>query len=208
MATIRTTLTPVADTTPAAVEVPAGELSGAQWIPRFPGSNRVEDCHSPFRESLVLFVNALRAAGASVTISATVRPKERAYLMHWSWRIVRQGFAPQEVPPMEGVNIIWAHPDPNNSVAGAQAMVEGYGTTRLGTRPAIASKHTVGLAVDMTIAWTGALKIVDMLGNVVEITSEPRTGLNRDLHPVGASYGVIKYNRSGVDQPHWSDAGD
>lgn len=34
-----------------------------------------------------------------------------------------------------------------------------------------------------------------------------RTGLNQNLHRVGASYGVIKYNRSGRDDPHWSDNG-
>jgi len=27
------------------------------------------------------------------------------------------------------------------------------------------------------------------------------------LRRVGASYGVIKYNRSGRDDPHWSDNG-
>jgi hypothetical protein len=70
--------------TVAVVQTQAGELSGGQWVARFPGSAEVEECRDPFKSSLTRFVSALRAAGANVTISATFRPVERAYLMHWS----------------------------------------------------------------------------------------------------------------------------
>jgi hypothetical protein len=31
--------------------------------------------------------------------------------------------------------------------------------------------------------------------------------MNLQLHRVGATYGVIKFNRAGRDEPHWSDNG-
>jgi len=81
------------------------------WHPRFPASDQIADCAEPFRQSLNEFVLALRGAGASVTIANTFRPPERAYLMHWCWRIVKEGFDPRNVPSMAGVLIQWAHVD-------------------------------------------------------------------------------------------------
>jgi hypothetical protein len=208
MATAQAVLTPTTDTTPAVVELQAGELSGGQWITRFPGSADVADCRDPFRTSLIRFVAALRAAGAAVTISATFRPVERAYLMHWCWMIVKRDIDPTSVPAMPGVAIIWAHPTLQASKAAAQQMVNGYGIGALGTPPALNSKHTARLAVDMSISWAGTLNILDNASRPVAITSTPRTGMNDDLADVGADFGVIKYNGSGVDRPHWSDTGN
>lgn len=41
----------------------------------------------------------------------------------------------------------------------------------------------------------------------MKIATLPRSGLNPALHKVGATYGVIKYNRCGRDDPHLSDTG-
>ena len=57
------------------------------------------------------------------------------------------------------------------------------------------------------ISWTGMLSIADADGNIIEIRTSPRSGLNVQLRRVGESYGVIKYNRAGRDDPHWSDNG-
>jgi hypothetical protein len=214
MATVQAALTPTTDTRPAVVSIPANELSGAQWVARFPGSSSAADCVEPFRAALMSFLSTLQAAGASVSIAATLRPRQRAYLMHWCWKIVNADADPQTIPPHAGVNIQWAHVDAQGSfsftgsVDAAQDMVNGYGMQNLGTAPALNSKHISGLAVDMSISWTGTLSVVDASGTAVAIDTLPRTGMNPDLHAVGASFGVIKYNRSGTDRPHWSDTGN
>jgi hypothetical protein len=192
----------------ADVQTQSGELSGGQWVARFPGSADIADCRDPFKSRLARFVAALRAAGAAVTINATFRPVQRAYLMHWCWMIVKQDADTQAIPAMSGVNIVWTHPTVQASKAAAREMVTGYGIASLGTPPALSSKHTVGLAVDMSISWSGTLNIANEAGQVTAIISSPRSGMNGELADVGASFGVIKYNGSGVDRPHWSDTGN
>ena len=183
------------------------ELSGAQWVQRFPGSRSVSDLDPPFRTNLRAFLSALDNAGASVRLSATVRPPERAYLMHWSWMMVNRRTDPTTIPALAGVNIQWDHGDAAASLAAAQQMVNGLEMQSLGTAPALDSRHGHGEAVDMTIAWSGTLSITDQLGTVVQIDSMPRSGMNAALATVGASYGVLKYDGAGVDRPHWSSTG-
>lgn len=169
---------------------------------------QVADCSEPFRAYLTAFLAALRAAGATVSISATLRPPQRAYLMHWSWSIVKRGTNPESIPTMPAVPIDWVHPTDEESKDAADAMVNGYNIRGLGVAPALDSKHVRGLAVDMDINWTGTLTIIDSRGRAVAITTTPRNGLNTDLQAVGAGYGVIKYSGGGVDRPHWSDNGN
>ncbi|MBS0198027.1 MAG: Ig-like domain-containing protein [Planctomycetes bacterium] len=185
-----------------------GELSGAQWVSRFPGSSSTSDLVSPFQGNVNAFIDALRSAGASVTISATLRPPNRAFLMHYSYRVARDGLNPASVPRRNGVNICWLHTTANGgadlatSVQAAEAMVVGY---NIAFAPALESRHTEGRAIDMTISWSGNLQIVDGNGTLVNITSVPRNGSgNTDLHAVGATFGVIKL---ASDPPHWSDDG-
>lgn len=172
------------------------------------------DCAPPFGTNLAAFIAALAAAGATVSISATLRPSQRAYLMHWCWSIVNVNADPQAIPSLAGVNIAWAHTnaqgayDTAASVAAAQAMVNAYGMQNLNTAPALnSSKHIAGLAVDMSISWTGTLTINNQSGTAVEIATLPRTGMNTALHAVGATYGVVKFVGGDADKPHWSDDG-
>ena len=190
-----------------------GELSGIRWVDRYRGSSSLKDLRGSFRDRAEAFVDALRAAGATVTISATHRPPQRAYLMHWAWLIVKRNLDPAMVPAMDGVDINWMHNDAEGnysrqlSVAAAQAMVSGFAIERLGVAPSLQSRHTLGYGIDMDISWTGMLSIADADGNIIEIRTSPRSGLNVQLRRVGESYGVIKYNRAGRDDPHWSDNG-
>ena len=146
-------------------------------------------------------------AGATVTVNSTLRPEERAYLMHYSWEIAKNGMDPTAVPAKSGVDIEWAHKKADGSIdkaaskTAAQAMVDGY---HIVYEPALHSRHTEGHAVDMTIRWQGALNIRDNLGNTVNIQSAPHTGLNPQLIDVGRSYDVIKLVS---DPPHWSTDG-
>lgn len=213
MATTQAPLTPTTNTAPAVANVPTNELSGAPWVARFPGRSSIDYCVEPFKSALASFVAALKAAGATVTISATFRPLQRAYLMHWCYMIVNDDQDPRTVPAMNGVLIKWDHTavdgtySQSASVAAAQAMINGYGMQNLNTAPALFSQHTAGLAVDMNISWSGDLFINKADGIAITITSTPKTGMNSDLAIVGASYGVIKFVGGATDKPHWSSNG-
>jgi peptidoglycan hydrolase-like protein with peptidoglycan-binding domain len=183
----------------------AAPLSGADWWhanqARFPSSASVSDLASPFREHVMAFLAALKAAGASLSVAATRRNATRATLMHESWQVADGSLAPADVPPIPGVPIRWDHGDPETSRAAAQDMVDLFG---IAYEPSLTSRHIQGRAIDMTIGWTGTLRIKDKAGHTHAIGA-PRTGdANRDLHAVGASYGVIKLLS---DPPHWSDDG-
>jgi hypothetical protein len=187
----------------------ARETSGPDWVAQFPGSAAPDDCAEPFRSSLKNLLAALGGAGASVQIASTLRPPERAYLMHWSWKIANNIVQPPEVPAMPGVAIEWLHrdsagqPDIPMSRSAARHMVDGFG---LVTLPALVSRHTQGRAVDMNISWIGELAIATSGGPERRIASVPRSGMNPELHQVGAGYGVIKAAFAN-DPPHWSDDG-
>lgn len=182
----------------------AKELSGPDWVARFPDLGAMAAMTEPFRSGCEAFVAALRSGGAIVAISSTVRPKERAYLMNGAWRIGKKLISADTQKSMPGVEIEWVHRKPNGapdfgaSIAAARAMIAAYD---LAHYAALKSNHTLGLAIDMTIGWTGALAIIDAKGEVVTIASSPKTGMNHDVWKVGRSYGVIKHK---TDQPHWS----
>jgi hypothetical protein len=133
--------------------------------------------------------------------------------MHWSWKIAKGKADPKHIPSMENVGIRWDHEDEKGeysrdaSIAAAKKMVVAFDMTNLGTAPALRSRHTRGFALDMSIRWSGTLSIVDVDGQTVDIETLPRNGLNIVPQRVGEGYGVIKYNRAGRDDPHWSDNG-
>ncbi len=183
------------------------ELSGPVWVPRFPTSKSTSTLIDGFRQGCDAFIGALKDAGANVRISATLRPPERAYLMHWAFVINAHEVDPDDAPPMAGVDIEWVHRKANGSQdiasgrAAAAAMVSGYGIVH---RPSLTSLHSFGKAIDMTITWTGDLKIAQKNGSQKTISSLPRNGLNHELWKVGGGYGVIKL---ATDPPHWSSTG-
>ena len=157
---------------------------------------------------MAAFVAALRAAGARVVVSATYRPGERAYLMHWAWKIKNKKVSPAKVPPRAGIEIDWNHEDDEASIAAASAMVDAYGISTLKIAPALQSRHTERKAIDMTISWTvKELVIMNASNEEEKIASLPRTGMNAELHAVGLSYGVTKFRGGAVDKPHWSTDG-
>ena len=177
------------------------ELSGPQWVARFPTSVAIGDLAATFAAKVRNFIDAVRAGGATVRISATFRPKERAYLMHWAWEIGRNLLDPDTAPPMTGVPIRWAHPELAQSRLAARQMVSGYGMVQ---NASLNSRHADRLAIDMTISWSGSLSIRQQDGSSRRIDSQPRNGSNRELVAVGAGYGVFKL---ASDPPHWSDDG-
>ncbi len=198
-------LTPVAIQIPALAEV-NDELSGPQWCSRFLGSNSTNTLTPAFKASCDTFIAAIKEAGGNCHISATFRPPERAYLMHWSWKI-KHGTDPSAVPSMANVNIEWVHSTHEASVNAANQMVAGYQMNNLNVAPSLTSLHTNRSAIDMTISWSGNLVIAKQDGTIVTITTTPRTGMNTMLKDVGRSYGVIKFIGGNSDRPHWSTTG-
>jgi hypothetical protein len=199
MATFRQQLTPIWIPTPALVEIQSKQLSGLEWVSCFPTSTDVGDLVEPFRSNVRMFLAALDAAGCSVTIAATLRPKERAYLMHYSSAIISRKIKPEDVPPMDGVLIEWVHPNRDASIAAAATMARGYGIVY---PPALKSRHTDGRAIDMRINDAIGKSVTAADGKLVKVTTHEND--QSDLFQVGASYNVIKLIS---DVPHWSDDG-
>ena len=195
MATVRAALTPTDNRAPVVIEVSSKELSGVAWVARFPTSVAVGDLIEPFRSNVNSFLAAISAAGGNVTISATYRPVERAYLMHYSSSLSNGEIAARNIPGADGVNIEWVHETEARSVAAASAMANAYG---IAYPPALVSNHTRRTALDMTIGNMIGRNITDAQGTVIAVKKLS------DLHAVGASFGVIKLVS---DPPHWSDNG-
>lgn len=174
-------------------------LSGARWWhanqSRFPNSSTLDALAPGFREDAGRFIAALRAAGASVRISATRRNRSRAQLMHYSWRVAKGQIAPGDVPAIAGCDIEWDHGDLATSRAAANEMVRLF---HIVYKPSLTSNHIEGTAIDMTITRPGSMSIVNGKGDTVQVRSAA------DLHAVGASYGVRKL---ASDPPHWSANG-
>ena len=181
------------------------DLSGAAWWhanqANYPNSNALTELASPFRERTTAFVDALKAAGAKVTVSATRRNRTRAHLMHYSWRVSRGEIAPKDVPSVPGLSIRWDHGDLAKSKKGAKEMVDLFA---IAFKPSLTSLHIEGRAVDMTIGWTGTIQVKDKTGKTRAIGAPQSGNTNTELHKVGATYGVIKLLS---DPPHWSDNG-
>lgn len=77
------------------------ERSGPHWCGRFPDVPGLLGLETPFRARVRDFLDALREAGAEVTIASARRSMQRQYLMHWAWRIGMEGFFFQTVEPCQ-----------------------------------------------------------------------------------------------------------
>lgn len=177
-------------------------LSGERWWranqAKFPNSTDLATLDPVFRTRVEAFLGALRRAGAEIVMSTTRRDASRAYLMHYSFRIGRQGLAPHEVPPRQGVDILWDHGEIGRSRAAAARMAELFGIV---FKPALTSNHIRGTAIDVSIRWSDTIEVEDSGGRRHRLDT-PRNGAdNTALHRIGASYGVKKLVS---DRPHWS----
>jgi hypothetical protein len=209
--------------------VPPNQLSGPDWADQFPTSRDVSTLADPFRQNVILFINAMQQAGITppgFSVNATRRPLQRQYLMRYSWLIWKSQIDPKNVPkfsPPAGqapVNICWVHTNSSGaedlpaSVAAATQMVNAFNITGLKVAPPVHSLHTDGLAIDMNTNWSqSTITIVDGSGHDVTINTTPHSGLNAQLMAVGLTYGVHHYcypagtcSTSGpaADAIHWS----
>lgn len=179
------------------------KLSGSAWWRanqgRYPNSRSTDDLESGFRSRVEDFLTALRAAGASVTVSSTRRNADRAFLMHYSWKVAYGEVDPADVPRRSGVEIDWDHGDVDKSREAAREMVRLFGMAHIAS---LTSNHISGRAIDMSIAWKGTLEVTRPAPLLWRIESTPRSGDNRDLQELGASVFDVRKLRS--DPPHWS----
>jgi hypothetical protein len=182
--------------------------SGAYWVAwanfHAKNSTSVEDLVEPFKGNVKAFIKALEDAGAKVYVGATRRSDERAYLFHWCWKIGLGNAKPCEATAVPGVEIEWDHGDVEKSKKGAKEMIEGFGLAvppNSTNAPALHTNHCSGKAIDMTISWTGTIKIKKKDGSEESVLIMNEVNKNTKLHAVGASYGVKKLT---TDAPHWS----
>lgn len=163
--------------------------SGKAWEQEFPTSTSLSDLTPTFEAKVTQFIEAMKAAGVRVRVAATFRPKERAYLMHYCWKIANCEIAPDKVPLMDGVEIDWVHYDPTGKMdiegsrAAAREMTEAYVLRFPAT---LSSRHTERRAIDMTITCFKDKTVKNAAGEDIAVCCAA------DLHAVGASYGVIK----------------
>ncbi len=179
-------------------------LSGPDWVEQFPTGIEISDLDGSFSGKVQKFVDALKSAGAEVTINATRRPVERAYLMHWAWMIVKRGSDPRKIPAMKGVGINWWHGNLAESRQAAQGMVDKYKIDKLKVPPSLKSYHIIGKAIDMQISWGGELKIKNAKGMELLIKSSPKDHTNKELIALGKTYGVYHFKNVDKDKVHWS----
>jgi hypothetical protein len=200
------------------------ELSGAQWVSRYRDPRTLEALNDDFREDATAFVQALRNAGATVTITSTVRPPERSYLMYWCTRIASAA-NPEAVAAQAqadtGVGSVadeikWSHGNAARTKAAAQAMKSGYG---IGSVVARRSNHNGGGAMDITISWGQRLTIAGKNGEEIRSTAasgvirKATTSPDRGILAAGRSYGLLNYHDPsrgsvrGQDGVHWSRSG-
>ena len=170
-------------------------LSGSEWVNQFPTSTQTSDLLAAFGTAVDRFISSLRAGGATVVVSATLRPPERAYLMHYAYKIAHGGLPAANAPAMAGVDIEWAHATFAASKIGAKQMVTGYGIV---FAPALTSRHSEGRAIDMTITGHIGRTFNDNADQPVQVNNAAQ------LKALGATFGVIKLPS---DPPHWSDDG-
>jgi len=185
--------------------------SGLTWVSwastNAKDSDDIEELEATFRQNVKDFIKALKDAGATVTVSDTKRSDKRAYLFHWSWKIAQDKCKPSEATAMVGVDITWDHGDDAKSKAGAQEMVTGFGLAvppKSIYAPSLTSRHIEGKAIDMTITWTGTIKVKDKTGKETDVAFMADVNANTVLHNLGKTYGVIKLTN---DAPHWSTDG-
>lgn len=192
--------------------------SGADWHSKFPASRSIADLVEPFQSNVRRFVAALEAGGVKVTISNTLRPPQRSYLMYYA-KEISDGLSPDKVPPFEPQNgdapvrIDWLHlnelgqPDMAKAKEAARLMHRLYRTQDAVAKP-YRSNHNRGDAIDMRFdpGWGLGKTVVDASGASVLI------GGKRGIISVGHSFGVVHWNHAGEkrkkDDPHWSATGN
>ena len=209
---------------------PDGAPLGKRWTARYP--NPVDEAErlqaleaeggDDFRARIEQLIEQLREQGAEVHVLATVRRRERGYLMYGAFTLSRasnQAQVAQRVDELNRLNrewnldipIEWQHPDGwQATIEAATQMAETYNVVYATRHGARHSNHYGAGAIDLSVthlprhlrlqAPDGAERTFDLSG-----ADEPRD-LNltpRLIEWIEAHYDVRKLRS---DYPHWGDA--
>ena len=178
--------------------------SGAGWVDRFPIGEELRDLDSNFVNDVREFIKMLEEGGANVEVLSTCTPPERAYLMHWAWRIAKEGFDPRNVPYMDGVDIRWWQDDVTASREAAWEMVHGYEIADLKAPPPLTSAYTEGQAIALQIRWRGELTIHRDKPDEQTITDAPWDATNPAVIALAESCGLeYLLTVEDSDEVHW-----
>jgi len=200
-------------------------LSGKKWRKiadeKWNKSSKIDDLSSTFKPKFEKFKKVLNDNGITESIDTTKRPYERAYLMHYAWKIAKDKIKPENVPAQKGVDINWDHGDKEKSKKAAQSMVSAFGMIAMAS---LTSNHLKGNAVDMALDFskfnkdrklTYKVKDKDTV-RIIKIDDEAKVGVSakgkkiasigdRELSKAGADFGVKR--ALDTDIVHWSTTG-
>jgi hypothetical protein len=200
-------------------------LSGPHWKAiadaRWGGATpNISELKADFGTDLQAFIDMLAANSITVHLSSAFRPPERSYLFHYSSRIWWGTIKAKDVPPMDGVDIVWDHGNDAASRKAAEELARKFGIKKVA---ALRSNHNGGTAVDMSMTFTANTKneiSYELNGKTVtrkiKVDDEARYGddnlskvisgiAKRELSKAGADFGV----KRAVDNDivHWSRSG-
>ena len=178
-------------------------LSSLPWVSKTQMHKSTDELVGPFKTHVKAFIALLEANGATVKISATLRPMDRAEHMHWASWIAWKKIKPSEAEDQQKTGIIWDHGDDAKSIQAAKEMCSKAGYD-IAFPAALNSNHTRGLAIDMTI--TGLPETITGLPGKksARIGTEPAE-TNTALHDLAWKY--YKIRKHPTDPPHWSPNG-
>ncbi|HET7017501.1 MAG TPA: hypothetical protein VFI65_26500 [Streptosporangiaceae bacterium] len=194
----------------------SSELSGPSWARRFPDSKSTSDLAPAFGKDVTAFVAAMKRASITVRTISTLRPPERAYLMHYSWLVAKRQLSPLKVPTFAGskkhppVGICWVHATAHGasksaSISAAGKLAAALGVASMPTAPLLSSVRTLGESIVMSTTWTRSkITIHNASGHATVIRSGPRNGSNAKLIAVGATYGVVHFRPASKARNDWS----
>ncbi len=207
-----------------------GEPLGPRWTARFPNpegeEQRLEALarsrSSDYASRVRALLAQLRAQGADVALTSTLRSRERGYLMWGAFRLSRvrgAGDVKRTVGDLERANrdwklavpIRWNHPDGwQSTIEAAREMADTYEVVYATEQGARESNHYTGVAADFVAvglprklnleAPDGAVREFDLSGR-----DEPRDlSLSPELIRWTEDHFGLRKLLS--DYPHWEDA--
>jgi hypothetical protein len=206
------------------------EPLGPRWTARYP--NPVDEAamfdalartrSADYAQRLQSLFAQLRAQGADVALTSTLRMRERGYLMWGAFRLsrgARERDVKRIVRELERANrdwklripIRWSHPDGwLSTVEAAREMADTYEVVFATEQGARDSNHYTGIAADLVaVGLPRSLRLDAPDGEVREFDlSAPRQSRDLSLSPelidwIEAHFALRKLRS---DYPHWEDA--
>ncbi|MCB9746021.1 MAG: SH3 domain-containing protein [Alphaproteobacteria bacterium] len=184
-------------------------LSGSDWYKRandngWKNSTDFDDLDSTFGANCKTFVEGLRSSGATVKLTAGLRHKKRAWLMHYAWHVSKgskSAASANKACRAEGINIEWDHGTLSKTKSAAAALVSAFGLVHAAS---LTSNHMTGEAMDMKIS--NVPKNLTVGGK--SYTAGPKGSGQMDedkVDHIGKALGVIWFGSG--DWVHWSKTG-